>query len=88
MDLENHQNQSQSEFSDRELTILIDDMILHSPTQPTIKAKDANFDQELEIDDFKLEDIRKRKRSGSFHLARKNKQIKKNIKRRASVVIK
>lgn len=42
MDLEMNQNQSDTEFSDRDLTILIDDMILHSPTQPTIKAKDAS----------------------------------------------
>lgn len=40
-------SKSEAEISDLEVSILLDDLVIYSPTQPTLKAREASLDAEL-----------------------------------------
>lgn len=69
-----------------EIEILMGDMMFFSPVQPLLAPIDCSFEDELELESFELEKPRPRTNSESFILKRKNKQIRKQSKRRGSLV--
>lgn len=66
---------------------MIDDLILYSPTCPQIRALDSLQIDELEVENFKLEENKPRRRLGSFCQKRKIKYIRKIARRKGSIKI-
>lgn len=71
-----------------EISMMMEDLIVFSPPQPMLAPIDHSFEDELEMENFQLEERRPRAGSDSFTTKRKNKHIRKLIKRRGSVALK
>lgn len=65
----------------------MDDLLLYSPKCPEIRAIEPSIIDDLEIENFKLEVVRARKRIGSFSHPRKIKSIRKIGRRKFSIKI-
>lgn len=75
-----------SEESLDDLQLMLGDLIVYSPPQPALLPANPCDQFELENDYFELEERRPRTGSGTYLTKRKNKQIKKLIRRRGSTV--
>lgn len=67
-----------------DIELLLDDLILYSPTRPALLPADASDMALLEADAFQLEGMESRPRLKSFGSSRKNKHIRKGARRRGS----
>lgn len=68
--------------------MLMGDLVVFSPSPPTLAPIDHSLEDELEIENFRLEEKRPRLGSDTFTTIRKNKLIRKLIRRRGSMAVK